>query len=155
MQNYRDNSLAGLASYRERVVQVRLKSDEGSFNLAMNKKVIEGVVKKGQMAGAKLNEQFNMLHHQWARLRVLISELDEKFRKIRADGRDGEFEALIQAQRTDGQYPFREPDEEWVREVTNRVRALRDTMDLWVASKKSVYVKAGSPSPVLRVTPNV
>ena len=125
MQNYRDNSQAALPSYRERVVQVRLKPDEGGFNLAMGKTVIEGLVQKGQSAGEKLDREFNKQHHQWGRLRVLVSELDDKFRKIRGDKRDEDFEALLGKQQVDSGYPFREQDATWCQEVRDRLQALR------------------------------
>jgi len=155
MQNYRDNSQAGLPSYRERVAQVRLKPDEGGFNLAMGTEAIKGVVEKGQSAGQKLNRDFNKKHHQWARLRVLISELDAKFRKIRDDKRDVEFEELVKVQQTNAGYPFREPSADWVLEVTNRVQTLRTAMDSWKVHPETVHLEAGTPPPVLRVTPGV
>jgi predicted acylesterase/phospholipase RssA len=155
MQNYRDNSQAALPSYRERVVQVRLKPDEGGFNLAMGKTVIEGLVLKGQSAGEKLDREFNKQHHQWGRLRVLVSELDEKFRKIRGDKRDEDFEALLRKQQDDSGYPFRELDATWCQEVRDRLQALRTAMDQWQAHPQIVPLDAGAPSPVLRVTPNV
>ncbi|MGH8640303.1 MAG: patatin-like phospholipase family protein [Burkholderiales bacterium] len=155
MQNYRDNTQAALASYRERVVQVRLRPDEGGFNLAMGKTVIEGVVRKGQSAGEKLDQEFNMEHHQWGRLRVLVSELDEKFRTIRGDKRDVDFEALLKKQQDDAGYPFCQPDAAWCQEVRARLQALRTAMDQWQAQPQNVRLDAGAPPPVLRVTPNV
>jgi predicted acylesterase/phospholipase RssA len=155
MQNYRDNSQAALPSYRERVVQVRLRPDEGGFNLAMDKTVIQGLVLKGQSAGEKLDREFNKQHHQWGRLRVLVSELDAKFRKIRGDKRDEDFEALLRIQQDDSGYPFREPDAAWCQEVRDRLQALRVAMDEWQAHPKISHPDAGVPPPVLRVTPNV
>jgi len=155
MQNYRDNSQAALPSYRERVVQVRLNPGEGGFNLAMDKTVIKGLVLKGQSAGEKLDRDFNKQHHQWGRLRVLVSELDARFRKIRGDRRDEDFEALLSKQQDDAGYPFREQDAAWCQEVRDRLQALRAAMDEWQAHPKLLHPDTGVPPPVLRVTPNV
>ena len=155
MQNYRDNAQAALPSYRERVVQVRLRPDEGGFNLAMDRSVIQGLVLKGQSAGEKLDREFNQQHHQWGRLRVLVSELDAKFRKIRGDKRDEDFEALLGIQQDDSGYPFREQDAAWCQEVRDRLQALRAAMDRWQAHPEISHPDAGVPPPVLRVTPNV
>jgi len=43
---------------------------------------------------------------------VLDSELDAKFRKIRGDKRDEDFEALLRKQQDDSGYPFREQESE-------------------------------------------
>jgi hypothetical protein len=155
MQNFRDNTQAALPSYRERVVQVRLNPEEGGFNLAMDKKVIERLVKKGQSAGEKLDREFNQQHHQWARLLVLVSELDAKFRRMRGDKRDEDFEALVGKQQDDSSYPFRKPDDAWCGEIRDRLRALRAAMDNWQAHPEIAHPDAGVPPPVLRVTPNV
>jgi hypothetical protein len=155
MQNYRDNAQAALPSYRERVVQVRLRPDEGGFNLAMDKSVIQGLVLKGQSAGEKLDREFNQQHHQWGRLRVLVSELDAKFRKIRGDKRDEDFEVLLEKQQDDSGYPFRVRDAAWCQEVKDRLQALRTAMDKWQAHPEIAHPDAGVPPPVLRVTPNV
>lgn len=154
MQNYRDNSQAALPSYRERVVQVRLRPDEGGFNLAMDKAVIQGLVQKGQSAGEKLDREFNQRHHQWARLRVLVSELDAKFRKIRGDRRDEDFEALVGKQQSDSGYPFRDQDAAWCQDVRGRLQALRTAMDEWQQHPEMAHLDSGVPPPVLRVTPN-
>ena len=155
MQNFRDNTQAALPSYRERVVQVRLNPEEGGFNLAMDKKVIKELVQKGQSAGEKLDREFNQQHHQWARLRVLVSELDSKFRRMRGDKRDEDFEALVGKQQADSAYPFREQDAAWCQEVRDRLQSLRAAMDDWLSHRDIAHPDAGVPPPVLRVTPNV
>lgn len=159
MQNYRDNAQAALPSYRERVVQVRLKPDEGGFNLAMGKKEIECVVNKGHSAGERVRQQFNKEHHQWARLRVLVSEFDEKFRSIRSDKRYDVFEKLVTTQqdKTAG-FPYFEGNEnKWCDRFVDRLKKLKTMMDGWncVGKPKDVLLEAGAPPPVLRVTPNV
>lgn len=157
MQNYRDNLQAGLPSYRERVAQVRLWPNEGGFNLAMERQVIQDVVRKGGSAGGKLAQDFEHKHHQWARLRVLVGELDAKFRKIREDNRFEVFKDLVRQQRPGGSgYPYPGHDDEWCGQVIERMEKLRVAMDEWKKLPANVKLDgAGDPPPALRVTPSV
>src|SRR5439155_20493758 len=63
-QNYRDSMQSRLPSYRERVVQIRLKKDEGGLNLNIDPDTIKAVVEKGIQAGEILGA-FNFEHHRW------------------------------------------------------------------------------------------
>ncbi len=75
-QNYRDTMQSYLPGYRERIVQIRLNPDEGGLNLGMSKETIGEVMRKGGLAGDRLN-QFNFEHHKWIRFRVLMGLLEE------------------------------------------------------------------------------
>lgn len=154
MQNYRDNAQAGLPSYRERVVQVRLRPDEGGLNLAMRPETIRGVVTKGELAAAQFR-RFNKAHHQWVRLRVLISELDSAFRMIRDGGRFDRFSTLVEAQFAGADFPFRQGDRVWCDEFGQRLDALHGAIDRWLEAPDQVRLDAGNPPPILRVTPKV
>ncbi len=82
-QNYRDNTQSLLPSYRERVVQIRLKEDEGGLNLDMPTATIERIVSHGRKAGDVLREHFNFAEHQWVRYRVLLAELERNLGQMR------------------------------------------------------------------------
>src|SRR5579859_18089 len=75
-QNYSDTMQAGLPSYRERIVQIRLDHSEGGLNLAMPPDVIERVGRKGERAGDVLCQQFDLERHTWVRFLVLMSQLE-------------------------------------------------------------------------------
>ena len=109
MHDFRDDTQAALPGYRERVVQVRLHSNEGGFNLKMAPETIKAVVGKGTAAGVELRDQFSLIHHQWVRLRLLVMELKERFddlHKIDLQQPAG-FPARIKEQKNpDNGYPF-------------------------------------------------
>jgi hypothetical protein len=94
-QNYRDTAQARLPSYNERIVRVRLKPEEGGLNLRMPPDIVAEIVRKGQLAGRALLPQepeaaarrrggFNFDEHRWVRLVVLLSEIDQQLRDMRA-----------------------------------------------------------------------
>jgi predicted acylesterase/phospholipase RssA len=59
MQNWRDNSQAELAGYRERICQIRMRDNEGGANLSMSPTVIQGLVERGRSAGEKILTKFD------------------------------------------------------------------------------------------------
>lgn len=154
MQNFRDNSQAALPSYRERVVQVRLRPEEGGFNLGMTPDTIENVVRKGGNAGTALRNDFIKAHHQWVRLRVLVSELNQAFDTMLKNDAPAEYRRLVDDQ-SGAVYPYGKQDPSWCREFKERLDGLRNVMDAWAAKEEDVGLEAGNPPPILRVTPKV
>ncbi len=145
-QNYRDNTQSLLPSYRERVVQIRLRNDEGGLNLAMDAKTIQGIVTKGEQAGAVLRGDFNFPEHRWVRLRVLLAELERNLLGMRG---------VIEAERSfwldelgptqwgadeQQRFAYARP-EEWFREAVVRLESLLDVASTW------------SEAPLLEQTP--
>jgi hypothetical protein len=51
----------------------------------MDQHTINDIVDKGERAGNKLLQEFNLDHHQWTRLRLLINELSKQARIVRGD----------------------------------------------------------------------
>ncbi|MFZ4574741.1 MAG: patatin-like phospholipase family protein, partial [Phycisphaerales bacterium] len=83
-QTWTDNSFLTLPGFRDRVAEVWLDPHEGGMNLEMPPSVIEGLVKKGRAAGARLVERFadpgggiaqSWDGHRWTRLRASMSAL--------------------------------------------------------------------------------
>lgn len=72
MQNWRDRLQASAAGYRERIVHVKLRSNEGGLNLNMPPKLISDLSERGQFAGKALRDEFDFATHQWARYRVTM-----------------------------------------------------------------------------------
>jgi hypothetical protein len=83
--NYRDTMQSLLPSYSDRIVTVRLTKQEGGLNLNMDPATIRGITEKGARAGREILSQFNLQHHQWVRLRLLINELEEQLTDLRRD----------------------------------------------------------------------
>lgn len=155
MQNYRDNLQAALPSYRERVAQVRLKPNEGGFNLDMDEALISRIVAKGRLAGEKLDTEFVDKHHKWVRLLVLVSELEQGFRRIREKKTDEEFAKLVDEQCASEGFPYREKESEVCVALRARLAALSAAMEAWASAPARKPFEGGSPPPVMRVTPKV
>ena len=147
-QNYRDNTQAMLPSYRERVVQLRLRDDEGGLNLAM-----------GARAGeARLND-FNFTHHQWVRFRVLMGQLEPNLRAMERLLHDEVFPATtlvdMQLNSREAETPFPYPRNRlWCDDALQRIAALRQLIDGW-PDGPLFGQDTPRPNPVLRVTPEV
>lgn len=82
MQEWRDTLQSTLAGYRERIVHVRLKSDEGGFNLNMPSELVQLLSAHGQQAGRMIREAFNWDVHRWKRYLVWIAELEEVLERM-------------------------------------------------------------------------
>lgn len=160
-QNYRDNAQSMLPSYRERVVQIRLREDEGGLNLAMDRQTIARVLAKGDRAGQVLLDEFNFDHHQWVRFRVLMAELEDKLLGMEAVLRDEHFncqrlaEAQVLSRTLDDRvkrYPYPR-DTDWCTKALERITKMRDLARAW---EPPVFNQSSpQPKPVLRVTPKL
>jgi predicted acylesterase/phospholipase RssA len=75
MQNWRDNLQATAAGYRERIVHVSLRPDEGGLNLTMPPELLATLSKRGLVAGQKLRNDFDLCTHIWARYRLTMCSL--------------------------------------------------------------------------------
>lgn len=117
-QNYRDTAQARLPSYNERVVRVRLKPDEGGLNLRMPRQTIAAIMRKGQLAGHALLPQepeaaarrrggFKFDEHRWVRLVMLLSEIDQQLRDMRAayDDSRADYPGFLRAALNDDTLP--------------------------------------------------
>jgi predicted acylesterase/phospholipase RssA len=90
-QNWHDNSFLRLPSFRDRIVEIWLKEDEGGLNLAMPEETIKRLIDRGNQAGIKLrdrfvktpsNEALSWDGHRWARLRSGLSGLSVFLRQF-------------------------------------------------------------------------
>ncbi len=73
MQNWRDNTLSRVPGYRDRMVHVSQRPEEGGLNLSMPPELVERLGKRGARAGDLLIERFvqgsGWDNHQWVRFR--------------------------------------------------------------------------------------
>ncbi|MBI2840783.1 MAG: patatin-like phospholipase family protein [Acidobacteria bacterium] len=151
-QNYRDNAQAMLPSYKERIVQIRLSSDEGGLNLAMGPDVMQKVVAKGNRAGELLT-RFRFDHHQWVRLQVLMAQLERELTTMvgALDRKGFDLAAVIDQQiHSADRFPYAR-DKLWCARATERITELRSMVARW--NKSAFQESVPRPKASLRVTP--
>ncbi|HKQ25778.1 MAG TPA: patatin-like phospholipase family protein [Burkholderiales bacterium] len=82
MQNWQDNTQSRIPGYRDRMVHVSQRNDEGGLNLDMPEAVINKLADRGKRAGVKLVERFSQTAaqpsggwtaHRWVRFRSCMA----------------------------------------------------------------------------------
>ncbi len=76
-RNWQDSLQSILTGYRERIVTVSLKSDEGGLNLNMPKDKIDKLVSFGEAAGDRMVGEFELDEHRWRRLLAEMMAIEE------------------------------------------------------------------------------
>ncbi|MEO8083489.1 MAG: hypothetical protein ABI780_06685 [Ardenticatenales bacterium] len=85
MQNWQDHLQATLPGYRERMIRVRLKDDEGGMNLDMDPVVIAHLGDLGRQAGIALATEFDWPAHRWIRAISALDRLSGALTALDAD----------------------------------------------------------------------
>jgi hypothetical protein len=76
MQNWRDNLQATSSGYRDRIVHVSLRPDEGGLNLNMPSALITLLSERGRRAGSLLKAKFNLGSHIFGRYRITMCGIE-------------------------------------------------------------------------------
>jgi len=164
-QNFRDTTQSQLPSYQERIVNLPLSSLEGGLNLEMDKEIIESMQGKGlQAADILCGEEFSFDHHQWVRLRVLMSLLRENLTEVQKSLNMEPSEKLCKVKKyseilhkVDASFPFY--PNEWNDEVAGKIAAkLEELGALLDRVPKVDFFDPVSPyeiRPELRITPDL
>jgi predicted acylesterase/phospholipase RssA len=76
-KDWQDNLQSTLPGYRERIVHVALKPDEGGLNLAMEEDTIRKLVGYGEEAAQTLRAKFDFDAHRWRRFLVAMARMEE------------------------------------------------------------------------------
>ena len=77
MQNWRDSIQAIAAGYRDRIVHISLRSNEGGLNLSMPPDLLKLLSDRGRKAGELLRDQFDFPSHIWARYRLTMCAIEK------------------------------------------------------------------------------
>lgn len=150
-QNYRDNTLSVLPSYRERIVQIRLSDGEGGLNLTMPKGTIQKVIEKGEKAGAKL-ENFDFEAHQWVRFRVLMKQMEAGLCEMeKTISEHNIYSGLLSGKINPENYPYPSTDKDWLNDVVDRVQCIGKEVKSWKRSNLFAVEPTPLPEPVLRL----
>jgi hypothetical protein len=81
-KDWQDSLQSVLPGYRERIVHVCLKPDEGGINLAMDAATINRLADYGKDAGDELCEQFDLDVHRWRRFLVAMARMEETLDEV-------------------------------------------------------------------------
>jgi predicted acylesterase/phospholipase RssA len=109
-KDWQDNLQSILPGYRERIVHVVLKPDEGGLNLTMSQQTIEKLVDYGKQAGAQLRDDFNLEEHRWRRFLVSMARMEETMEEVASAYAQvpGQFGAFLEDFVRD-RAPYRQP----------------------------------------------
>ncbi|MBI2242339.1 MAG: patatin-like phospholipase family protein [Magnetospirillum gryphiswaldense] len=168
-KDWQDNLQTLLPGYRERVVHVYLKPDEGGLNLTMPPERIEGLVDLGGRAGALMAGEpplviddafpFNFNEHRWRRYLVAYASLEALLTEAAQDWGDvndpDSFAAFIKTYMWQSE-SYKNSPQWWKSEVFGRMEALMDVGRTW--ENKILRHQDGAipyPRPVLRMVPHL
>ncbi len=141
---HRELSQVGLPSYRERVVQIRLKPKQEGLNLDMDKATVDELMKNGATAGVLLTDSaqgFNFEQYQWVRLLVFMSQFESNLNEIKKQAEDIESyrQILETTQAHPRAFPFPQK-ETWYEGTANNLQKL-----LKLAREDWQYVEDADP----------
>jgi predicted acylesterase/phospholipase RssA len=90
-KDWQDNLQSTLTGYRDRIVHVYLKSDEGGLNVVMPPDLVGALGEYGAQAGAMLRDAFSLDEHRWRRFLVAMDRLGKTLENFLEayDGRPG------------------------------------------------------------------
>jgi hypothetical protein len=83
-KDWQDNLQSTLPGYRDLIVHVGLKSDEGGLNIAMPPKLVLALGAYGKQAGVDMRDEFDLDEHRWRRFLVAMDRLDHTLDEIAA-----------------------------------------------------------------------
>jgi len=165
MQNWQDNTQSRVPGYRDRLVHISQRDDEGGMNLDMPAPVIARLADRGRRAGEKLIEKFDdrpdgptgWAAHRWVRFRSTMDLTFEWLNAIAAAYRldlspDASYPSLLTAA-DDGSRPYRlsAKDRQRAAGAMDALTAAMDTLD-----RDGTGLDHGPrPSPDLRIKPRI
>ena len=142
---HRELSQVGLPSYRERVVQIRLKPNQEGLNLDMDKATVDELLTNGTTAGVLLTDSvrgFNFEQYQWVRLLVFMSQFENNLNEIKKQAEDIQqsYQQILQTvQANPRAFPFPQK-ETWYEGTASNLQKL-----LKLASEDWLYVEDKDP----------
>ena len=81
-KDWQDSLQSVLPGYRERIVHVVLKPDEGGINLNMDAATVTKLAMYGEQAGDILCKQFDLDAHRWRRFLVAMARMEETLDEV-------------------------------------------------------------------------
>ena len=150
--NWQDSLQSVLPGYRERIVHVHLKANEGGLNLKMPKPVIEELAGFGTKAGELAVSYFNMEEHRWRRFLISMNEIEQVLEELTKSDQAG-FLAFVEGYDSKG--PFAPISQHWKDEALRRARELVRLGNDWQKPPRIGSGTIPKPECDLRITPEL
>jgi predicted acylesterase/phospholipase RssA len=155
-KDWQDNLQSVLPGYRERIVHIALKADEGGLNVAMPEATVRDLAALGAKAGARARDSFDLDEHRWRRFLTAMARIEQTLDELATayDGRPsaGEpFECFLKRYATFAESYEQEPAR--LREMLRRAEELAQVGRRW---RDAPTVRDGAipkPETDLRMTP--
>ena len=156
--SWQDNLQSTLPGYRDRIVHVGLKSDEGGLNITMPPELVSALGKYGALAGVDMRDEFDLDEHRWRRFLVAMDRMDHTLDEIAAayDGQGGieSFKTFLE------RYPnppkpvsYKEAARDHLGTLKSRVADLEKLSRSWQAQQQIPDAELPHPKTDLRITP--
>jgi hypothetical protein len=157
-KDWQDNLQSTLPGYRDRIVHVGLKSDEGGLNIAMPPKLVLRLGQYGAQAGVDMRDEFDLDEHRWRRFLVAMDRMDHTLDEIAAayNGQGGieSFAAFL------NRYPYppnpvsyKAAARDHLETLKTRVADLAELSRRWEAQLQIPDAELPHPKTDLRITP--
>jgi hypothetical protein len=153
-KDWQDNLQSTLPGYRERIVHVVLKPDQGGLNLTMDEATIKTLVGYGELAGETLRDKFDLDDHRWRRFLVAMARMEQTLDEVaeayeQVPGEFGKF--LDRYAPSPDSYDQKDPER--VKEMLKRAAELVALGRDWRAEPTIRGGKIPRPATNLRITP--
>ena len=158
LQNWSDEGQATLPGYRDRIVTVHHRENEGGMNLTMDRDTIEALAWRGYLAGEELATKFDFPRHRWMRYLTAMAGLDDvvqsmsdRFRDPLPDGTPG-YRDFVGSEVT-SKLGYKRP-QAWRQGAVARTERLLTFLRVTTANPAEPDLTADRPRPVpdLRIT---
>ena len=157
-KDWQDNLQSTLPGYRDRIVHVGLKSDEGGLNIAMPPKLVLRLGEYGAQAGMDMRDEFDLDEHRWRRFLVAMDRMDHTLDEIAAayNGQGGieSFAAFL------NRYPYppnpvsyKDAARDYLEILKTRAADLAELSRRWEAQLQVPDAELPHPKTDLRITP--
>ena len=174
--NWMDNEQTRVPGYRERVVHISLRPQEGGANIDMPGPVVESLADRGRRAGRMLAERFatgpawavgeTWENHRWVRYRSTMHVVEEMLKQMRDSYQahvpgERSYEQLIRRKRTQPPlgYPWYNTKQQ--RFAITTTESVVKLVDKWTEEFETFGKAAPDdpgpprPNPVLRIVPRI
>jgi Patatin-like phospholipase len=159
-KDWQDNLQSTLAGYRDRIVHINLKPEEGGLNIAMPPNLVLSLGAYGAQAGIEMRERFNIDEHRWRRFLVAMTRLNETLDEFTTayDGQDGlesfaKFLTRYPNDPPDNPVSYKRAARDHLETMRKRAAALSELGLEWRSQPQIPDEKLPHPKPDMRITP--